>query len=275
MYFAYVDESGNVDLNDPNSKEYILTAVIIHERDWFNIQKACRDLKHEIWSMLDENNLLEPPNDFELHMSEICNRKDYFLYLKDDIHWFKIVNEIYTRISWINAKIICSIIIKDEFKKTEFEDVHKWAFTLLVERLQRFMEINHPDLDEYILLVIDTVNPEFDAIQREHIKEFVQFGTGHGWEEYPTQVIETPFIVDSNVHNGVQLADAVSYLIQRHVFKYLERNPKAFFNKYSDNFIQKIKNLFYRSRFNQLDNIGIKIFPHIFNISRKFWESFE
>ena len=273
MYFAYIDESGTVDLYDPNSKEYVLTAVIIHERDWFNIQEACRDLKYEIWSMLDEDNLFEPPNDFELHMKEICDRKGYFECLKDDDHWFNIVDEIFTRISWINTKILSSIIIKDEFIKTDFEDVHKWAFTLLVERLQRFMEKNHPELDEYILLVIDTVNPVFDVIQREHIKEFVLSGTGHGWIEYPTQVIETPFFVDSHVHNGVQLADAIGYLIRRHIFNSLDRNPKAFFNKYCDNFITKIKHLFYRSKSNQLNNVGIKIFPHTFNIGNKFWKT--
>lgn len=276
MYFAYIDESGNVDLNDPNSKEYVLTAVIIHERDWFIVQEACRELKFEIWEMLDEDNLIEPPNDFEMHMKEISNRKGYFeCLIGDDNKWYKIVDEIFTRISWINTKIICSIIIKDEFIKSDFEDVHKWAFTLLVERLQRFMEKNHPELDEYILLVIDAVNPEFDAIEREHIEEFVKFGTGHGWKEYPSQVIETPFIVDSHIHNGVQLADAIGYLIRRHVFKSLDRNPKAYFNKYSDTFLKKINQLFYRSKSDQLNNVGIKIFPHTFNIGEKFWKIFE
>lgn len=276
MYFAYIDESGTEDLNDPNCKEYILTSVIFHERDWVKIQEACRDLKFEIWEMLNEEDLNDPPYDFEIHMKDICDRKDYFKCLEgDDSYWFKIVDEIYARISQINVKIICSIIVKDEFIKTDFEDVHKWAFTLLVERLQRFMEKIHPELDEYILLVIDTVNPVFDVIQREHIKEFVTLGTGRGWEEYSTQVIESPFIVDSHVHNGIQLADAIGYLVRRHVFKCLNRNPESFFNMYSDKFLKKISHLFYRSKSNQLKNVGIKIFPHKFNIGREFWETFD
>ena len=274
LYFAYIDESGTVDLNDPSSKEYVRTAVIIHEQDWSKVQEACRELKFEIWEMLNDKSVNEPPIDFELHMKEICDREGYFECLEgDDTYWFSIVDEIYTRISWINTKIICSIIIKDEFIKTDFEDVHKWAFTLLVERLRRFMEKNHPELDEYILLVIDTVNPVFDVIQREHLKEFITFGTGHGWIEYPTQVIETPFIVDSHVHNVIQLADAIRYLIRCHVFSSLNRNPEAFFNRYSDNFIKKINHLFYRSKSNRLNNVGVKIFPHTFNVGKKFWNT--
>ncbi len=275
MYIAYIDESGTADYNDQKSKEYVLTAVIIHEKDWSKVQEAFRELKSEIWEMLYIEKSTEPPGNFEIHMKEICDRNGYFDCLKGkDKKWFNVVDEIFTRISWIKVKIICSIIIKDEFIKSDYEDIHKWAFTLLIERLQRFVERNHPELDEFILLVVDTVNPVFDVIQREHIKEFVTVGTGRGWEEYPTQVIETPFIVDSHVHNGIQFADSIGYLIRRHVFKSLKRNPKAFFNKYSDIFLKKISKLFYRKNSKKLKNEGIKVFPHTFNIGNEFWKLF-
>jgi len=277
MYFAYIDESGNSNENDPKSQEYVLTAVIVHEMYWKTFQDACRNLKQDIWELLNESEIKEMPETFELHFKDLTNRENDYEKLKEnDELWLKIVDEIYTRISWLDIDIISSIIVKDEFKKKNYTDVNKWAFTLLVERLNRFLEENHPDLDEYILLVLDTVNPEFDAQQRKHIEEFMESGTGHGWKEYPTNVIETPFFVDSHIHNGVQIADAAAYLIRRYTFHCLNRNPDAFFNKYCLKFMRKISKIFYggTSKHKHVFNRGIKIFPHKFIIGSDFWRIF-
>ncbi len=257
--------------------EYVLTAVIVHEPYWKKLQDACKELKYEIWHMLEDQKSYEPPEDFELHLKQICNREGHFGCLKDsDENWYEIMDEIYTRISWLEISTISSIVIKDEFLTDGYEDVHNWALTLLVERLQRFTIAQRSFVDECILLVLDSVSPQFDKKQREYIQEFVEFGTGHGWKEYPTQVIETPFFVDSHIHSGIQIADALSYLLRRHTYKCLERNPNAFFNQYSDEFMRKINHLFYRgtSSAQVVMGNGIKIFPHKYPMNPKFWEVF-
>ena len=277
MYLAYIDESGNFEEKNTTNLEYVLTAVIVHEHYWKKLQEACKELKYEIWKMLEGQKSHEPPDDFELHIKQICNRDGYFECLKDsDEKWYEIMDEIYTRISWLEISTISSIVIKDEFLTEGYEDVHNWALTLLVERLQRFTIAQRSFVDEYILLVLDSVSPQFDKDQREKIQEFVEVGTGRGWEEFPTQVIETPFFVDSHIHNGIQIADAISYLLRRHTYRCLERNPNAFFNKYSDEFMKKINQLFYRgtSSSKVVKGNGIKIFPHKYHMNPKFWKVF-
>lgn len=34
MYFAYIDESGNKNINNKQNKLYVLSAIIIHEQYW-------------------------------------------------------------------------------------------------------------------------------------------------------------------------------------------------------------------------------------------------
>lgn len=277
MYFAYIDESGTPEKNDTPSQEFVLTAIIVHERDWFYIQRACNDLKFDIWQRLEDTKTYIPADDFELHLKQICNKTGYFeCLLESDKKWFEIVDKIYNKIADLNITIITSIIIKDKFFQ-KYDDVSKWAFTLLVERLQRFMTAINPKNDEYLLLVMDTVNLVFDNEKRNNVEEFIKFGTGHGWKESITQVIETPFFVDSRIHNGVQLADAIAYLIRRYTFKYLNRNPSAFFNQYVDDLMKKIIHLFYRgtSIAQIVQGNSIKIFPHTFNIGKQFWSIFD
>lgn len=277
MYLAYIDESGNYDLNDETSLEFVLVAVIIHEKDWVKFQKECKSLKEAIWYLLEPELSSTPPNEFELHMKEICNRENFYECLKnDDEKWFKIIETIFEKISQLDVNIISSIIIKDKIKEEGYEDVKHWSYTLLFERLQRY--ISHKttrELDEFILTVLDSEGADADNQKREYIKEFMICGTGHGWEEYLINIIETPFIVDSEIHLGIQIADVIAYVLRRYVYKILKRNPNAFFNEYCDKILGKIGHLFHRSDYNRIDGYGIKIFPHTYNIDPDFWRVFK
>ncbi len=262
-------------MDDQTSLEFVLVAVIIHESNLVKFQKECKSLKGMIWYLLGDKTRPTAPDDFELHMKEICNRTHFFKSLEnDDEKWFSVMKNIFKRISKLNIHIISSIIIKDKFKEEGFEDVKKWAFTLLVERLQRFIRYKG-NLDQFLLTVLDSEGPDSDDQKREMMKEFVISGTGHGWEEYAENVFETPFIVDSQVHLGVQIADAVAYVLRRYVYKILNRNPTAFFNEHCDTFLSEIGHLFHRSEGDRVNGYGIKIFPHTYTIDPKFWDIFK
>jgi len=58
----------------------------------------------------------------------------------------------------------------------------KWAFELQVERINRYVERDSEG--EFALLIMDSVDPEADNAKRDQILEFMDRGTGHGWEEY-------------------------------------------------------------------------------------------
>lgn len=274
MYFAYLDESGNPSKKDKSSEIYILVSILIHEEKWKSINRELKNLRREIWK--DLMNETEPSDKFEIHLTEICNRKGYFSCLENnEILLFKILNKIYLKISTLDIKIISSIILKDEFDKMNYSNtINEWAFTLVVERLNRYIEHFYPvNSRQYVLLIMDSINKFEDNKRREQIQELMLCGTGHGWKEYPEYIIETPFFVSSRFHNGIQLADSIAYLLRRYVRKVLNINPDSYFNKYCVPLMKYISPLFDGYPI-LVNNIGIKIFPHKYSIKKEFWDVF-
>lgn len=276
MYFAYVDESGNKDINNKQNKLYVLTAIIIHEQYWEWIHRESKNLKSKIWSLVKEKGLqIDPPDDFELHMKEISRKEGYYSTIGDDDETLRnIWRELYSFISKLFIKIISIVVHKEHFTNQNFVDVGKWAFKLLIERLSRYVMDNHPEKEQHIMIVMDSVDPEFDEQKRREIEDFIKYGTGQGWEEFPEQVIETPFIVDSKIHSGVQLADLVAYLVRRYAMKYFGLSPGAFFNEYCDNLMALIENKFYRHDSYTLKGYGMMIFPRNIPLDEQFWKVF-
>ena len=121
---------------------------------------------------------------------------------------------------------------------------------------------------------MDKVDPKFDETRQKEIEDFIQHGTGRGWEEYPEHVIETPFIVDSKIHNGVQLADIVAFLVRRYAMKYFGLAPNAFINDYCDDLMALIESKFYRHNKYLLEGHGMMILHRNIPIDKQFWKVF-
>jgi len=171
-----------------------------------------------------------------------------------------------------------AVIIKKEDFYSEYpnDDPSKWAFELLVERMNRYVikKSSNEDgyTDQYGLLVMDSVDIEADRKKRKQILEFMERETGHGWEEYPENIENSPFIVSSELHSGIQIADAVVYLIRWYTRKVFGTNPKAFFHQYSEELMNIMK-----YKFLDYSNIGsntIKFFPTSTDVPDSFWNIF-
>ena len=276
MYFAYVDESGNKDINNKQNKLYILTALIIHEQYWDWIHREIKNLKQKIWDLVREKGFqIDPPEDFELHMKEISRKEGYYASIGDDDDKLRTIwREMYSFLSKLFIKIVSIVVHKEHFIKGNYVGVANWAFKLLIERLNRYVMDNHPEKEQHIMIVMDSVDPEFDEQKRHEIETFIKYGTGQGWDEFPEQVIETPFIVDSKIHNGVQLADIVAYLVRRYAMKYFGLSPGAFFNDYCDDLMTLIEDKFYRHDSYTLKGYGMMIFPRNIPLDDQFWKVF-
>ncbi len=276
MYFTYVDESGNKDITNKQNRLYVLTAIIIHEQYWDWIHQECKNLKSKIWALVkDKLPQIDPPDDFELHMKEISRKEGYYSTIgEDDEKLRNIWWELYSFISNLFIKIVSIVVHKEHFTNQNFVDVGKWAFKLLIERLNRYVIDNHPEKEQHIMIVMDSVDPDFNEQKRREIENFLKYGTGQGWEEFPEQVIEIPFIVDSKIHNGVQLADLVAYLVRRYAMKYFGLSPSALFNEYCDDLMALIENKFYRHDSYTLKGYGMMIFPRNIPLDDQFWKVF-
>jgi len=274
MYLAFIDESGNPDPKDRDNKIYVLAAVVMHEKGLNSLNAMCTKRKQQIWNLIKgKKESDKPPLKFEIHMDHINGKRELYKRLKNDNEkWLEVLNKIYYLVSDLFIKIMTVIIIKDDFYASYPNDnPAKWAFELLVERINRYLKKDSEG--EFALLVMDSVDPKTDNAKRDQILEFMDRGTGHGWEEYPENIINSPFIVNSELHNGVQIADAVVYLIRWYTRKVYGINPNAFFHQYSEKFINIMK-----YKFLDYSNIGtntIKFFPTSTKVPENFWDIFK
>lgn len=279
MYLAFIDESGNPDPKDKNNKFYVLATVVMQEKGLNHLNKECDKLKQDIWTLIKiDDDSSEIPHKFELHMDDICGRRNHYKRLGNDINkWYNIVMKTCQMISGLFIKIMAIIIVKEDFyKKYPDDSPSKWAFELLVERINRYIikksTNQHGVTEERGLLVMDSVDIEADTKKRNQILEFMQRGTGHGWQEYPENIINSPFIVSSELHNGVQIVDVAVYLLRWYTRKIFNINPTAFFHQYSEYFLGLIV-----EKFHEFPYIGantIKFFPTSSNVPDEFWNMF-
>lgn len=274
MFFAFIDESGTPNLDDNESKFYILAAVIMKDQGLNFLHNGSEKIKQEIWEIVrSKSDTKKYPPKFEIHMDDINGRRFLFQNLKDDVNkWLKVVKKVYYFISRLYIKIVCTVIIKEDFKNEGRENVEKWAFELLVEKINRYIEFDSGD--DRGLLVMDSVDIKADIEKRKQIIKFMETGTGHGWEEYPERIINFPFIVDSEVYNGLQIVDAVAYLLRWYLRKVYKVNPNAFFHKYSENLMKTIAPKFHG--FPNITTDTIKIFPtDVGKVPIEFWNAFK
>ena len=73
VYFMYVDGSGQTKIkrNSQNNGLYILSGVLVHEKDWRSVEKRLADVKRDIFPQIR-------PDTWELHAQEIWNSKKFF-----------------------------------------------------------------------------------------------------------------------------------------------------------------------------------------------------
>ena len=280
MYLAYIDESGSSELKDRDNKFYVLATVVMQEKGLNYLNIECENIKQEIWDIIKtkEDSESYPPK-FEIHMDDINGRRGLYQTLKDDIdRWYKVVTKVYNLISKLYIKIMAVIIVKEDFyMQYPNDNPTKWAFELLVERINRYVIKKSSNENGYVkecgLLVMDSIDIEADSKKRKQILEFMERGTGHGWEEYPENIIVSPFIVNSELHNGVQIVDAVVYLLRWYIRKIYKVNPSAFFHQYSEEFLRLII-----EKFHEYPNFGsntIKFFPTNTSVPEHFWDIFK
>ncbi len=169
-----------------------------------------------------------------------------------------------------NEVRIISVIFQ-KFKSYKKPDINEWAYRLLLERLNKYLEVvnfeNYKKLNplDYGLLMIDSVEPKFDMKIRRHILEFYERGSYYQDNQF---LIEDPIFIKSHFRNLSQLADLSAFLARRYydmkkpvkakhrISKsghYLEPTVNALFEE----LVEKA----YDQKNGKVLNYGIKIFP--------------
>ena len=222
MYFFYFDESGTRDPDvgtsgSPKSHLYVLLAVGMHEEHWLPFESEISELKLQYIKMLEDRGLgvLELP-DCEvksrwLRIPGIRRESSKFLSSLHESQITQITEVYYSQLSKRNVIIIAAVIDK-RFLPSYFthEILHEKAYEFVLEGIQSHMSEYHPNRRS--LIVMDDTSVQLNrAITMKHA-EFLREGNEN---MKFTSIVENPFFTRSELSNGVQLADLLSYNVYR------------------------------------------------------------
>jgi len=91
-------------------------------------------------------------------MKEISQKEGYYKTIGDNDDKLRTIwRELYSFISKLFIVIISIIVHKDHFSDQNFVGVGRWAFKLLIERLNRYAMDNLPEKEQHIMIVMDRV----------------------------------------------------------------------------------------------------------------------
>lgn len=245
MFFLYIDGSGNTRIKkkNPNNGFYVLSGIIVHERDWNKVEEDLSELKKKIFPNLE-------PNDWELHAHHIWNSTDFFSESELHLNLDK-KNDIFSKvIEFIcnsNVTLINVIVLKDKLNSQYITPKAKeYSWTILVERFEGYLR-NQPEETNNGLLFVDSDQ----KIPEKEIKDIVWKLVRRGsiWQSVD-HVIEDPIFTKSHLRNLIQLADMIAYVIHKH---YKEDHD---FEKWFESLIPKM----YQPE-GKLNTYGLKEFP--------------
>ena len=130
--------------------------------------------------------------------------------------------------SWNDVRLFAEVVNRTEYNLST--SMYENSFTQVISRFDNFLNkfSKHPNAD-YYGTVIQDMNKEFAHRLRDLMKEFHIKGTI--WTKY-TRIVETPFFVDSELTDMVQMADLCAYVTRR----FFENSEIELFNKIYDRF---------------------------------------
>ena len=244
MYFLYADSSGRTEIRQGrHDSPYITVGVIVHEKDWRSVTNKISEMKREMFPELD-------PREWELHASDIWNSRDFFAGRRQGLNQAKKL-EIFSRTAnlarWSNITIVSVVMFKDKMKERyRSPAVTEYSWLFVTERFEHFL-VQKPEGTNNGLLFIDASqkNPESE-IRRAMRKAIKDGGIWRGIDH----VIEQPIFVESHMHNLIQLADMIAYVILKHY-----KSDSKF-----EGLFEMLKLKMYRVD-GKLDSFGLKEFP--------------
>lgn len=238
MYLMYVDESGDVGLNNSPTSYFVLSAIVVHELRWketlINLVEFRRMLRDTKGLKLRE----------EIHCTELINRPGELKRIKRNDR----LDIIKKCIDWLNAQKelnIFSIVVN---KRNRKDDIFEMAWNALTMRFENTIRNNNfsgprnPD-DRGIILSDNTEGEKLRKLIRKmrhfnfipNRKDFFSEGARNMKLEY---VIEDPVFRDSKNSFLHQMNDVLAYCVRQRY------EPNAYMKKKGGhNFYKRLDNV--------------------------------
>lgn len=210
MYFLYVDGSGQTKIrrNIQDNGMYILSGVLVHEKDWRSVEKRLADVKRDLFPRLR-------PDKWELHAQEIWNSKGFFAKEELGLNFAK-KKEIFSRVVDAACKsaitIVGVVVFKDALEQRRSSVVMKSSWRRLTSRFESFLKQNPLHADDGLFFIDSSQKTPEAEIKGTILAEVRRRGGRLGTH----RVIENPLFVASHRWGLIQLADMIAYVVHRH-----------------------------------------------------------
>ncbi len=251
MFLVYTDASGTL---SPTDKEnFVLASLITHETNWQIIDNEVREIKTKHFPDL-------PDSSIEIHAKDMLNQSGIFKGLSWD-KIYEILDDVFDLILRQDIDLTIIAVIIDKQKLHQDKDGLTWAYRLMYERLNRFIERQNIKIGEaqacreYGLVVMDSEDEKKNKKLRLRIRQMLKEGTMYSKLEC---LIEDPLFTDSKWGNLLQLADCVAYCVRKH---YRVGNKPSFHTEKWEQYFRKIEPKFDGYQKGNYLGYGVKIFP--------------
>jgi len=253
MYLAYIDGSGRP-VKDNQTNFFVLACLIAHEEQWQYIDNKVKAIKLKHFPRLS-------PEDIELHAKDMLNRDENVF---KRLNWgeiYAIFDDVFDFLSDDETDICLIAIVIDKRKMYKGKDIEQWAYRLLVERINKFLEKNNEKLisaeytPQYGIMIIDSCSYKADQKLRKTITEMLKEGTYYSDLKY---LIEDPLFTDSKWRNLSQLVDCVAYAVRK---KFRNSPNPSFHDAHWFSYYEKIFCKFDDDENGTVLGCGVKVFP--------------
>jgi hypothetical protein len=195
MYLLYVDESGDVGINNSPTNYFVLSAIIIHESKWRNVldelvnfRKKLRDTKG---LKLRE----------EIHCTELINRPKELVRIKRNDR----LDIIKKCIDWLNTQENIEIFSVVKFKSDPNEDVFDTTWIQLIHSFEEHLKSKHQN-EKGIILSDNTEGEKLRMLIRKQ---------RHAINNNIDKIIEDPIFRDSKNSLLHQMNDVIAYCVRQ------------------------------------------------------------
>ena len=187
---------------------YILSGVLVHEKDWRSVEKRLADVKRDLFPRLR-------PDKWELHAQEIWNGKGFFAKEELGLNLAK-KEEIFSRVVDAACKsaitVVSVVVFKDVLEQRRSSAVMKSSWRRLTSRFESFLKQNPLHADDGLFFIDSSQKTPETEIKGIILAEVRRRGGRLGTR----RVIENPLFVASHRWGLIQLADMIAYVVHRH-----------------------------------------------------------
>lgn len=235
----YIDETGTPSYKD-SPRYFLLTGIVVHENNIKKMKKTVFNFKQEYFT----DSYIEA----EIHMHEMFRSKNDFVSLKADEKQ-KLIQNVYEMIRELPFTIIGAAIHKPKFNEEHPKwNVLKTALIVLLSRYNQFLESINSFPEKGIVKMDKSTDK-----QRSEINEIFKMLQKERKVNQVSNILKSPYFVNSDSSEGIQIADAVSFCIG----KKLLGNPR-----FPSIYWELIKEKIFSNNGQILGN-GLNVFPHI------------